>query len=842
MTHKVWTVLILVFVGTAASQAQSNSDLPREYLQDAVMAGPQELQDMQDWVQTAFTGETGTKESLPALELIRQDHNELRFGISCMKTPIIIGSQKFPHGLGTHANSEIRVHFPAGASRFQAWVGIDNNYDTGGVRGSVIFSVEMDGREAVRTGVLKGGDEPAEISLDIPQGVTQLTLKVDTTADGPAHDQSDWADAKLILENGNIIWLDELAGPSFSLTAEVPFSFRYDGKSSAELLPNWKQDVRTAKNKNYTERTITWLDPDSKLCVKAVAKSFANYPAVDWVIYFENQGDKNTRIIENIEALDLKIKTSKDQAIDLVKNTGDTLGPLSFNNIPVAIKAGQDLYRMTSHGGRPSSESFPFFRFSSEKENILCGIGWTGQWEVTAGRQQNSTQITAGQQITHLLLMPGEIIRTPRILLLSSRGDIDIAHNRFRRLMLFHYVPQQEGKPVQAPIVMQTFDRYVSRPGWATEEGQLLAVKYASEAGFCAWWLDAAWFPGGFPNGVGCEWYARPDDFPRGLKPVSDACHQAGMDFVLWFEPERVAGGTEIAKKYPQYVHGGENGGLFKLDDPQARRYLTDLLLKRIAEYGVDVYRNDFNIDPLNFWNQNDTPDRQGMTEIRYVEGLYAMWDELLAKNPGMLIDNCASGGRRIDLEMTMRSLPLWPSDTNCWAGNHQWSQNLTLGLSQYIPLYITCAWEPDIYVMRSCMKVGIVCQWAYLDKDFPWDQARKNLAEAKSCQKYWYGDFYPLTLAVDGAVDWCVYQNHRPDLNAGLVSAFRQTNCRYTGMAIPLKGLNAKSNYRITLVQEDFTRQQKTASGQELLDTGIEIYLPAKGSSALVLYEEIEQ
>ncbi len=39
------------------------------------------------------------------------------------------------------------------------------------------------------------------------------------------------------------------------------------------------------------------------------------------------------------------------------------------------------------------------------------------------------------------------------------------------------------------------------------------------------------------------------------------------------------------------------------------------------------------------------------MTEIRYVEGHYAMWDELRARHPGLWIDNCASGGRRIDLE-----------------------------------------------------------------------------------------------------------------------------------------------------------------------------------------------
>lgn len=58
------------------------------------------------------------------------------------------------------------------------------------------------------------------------------------------------------------------------------------------------------------------------------------------------------------------------------------------------------------------------------------------------------------------------------------------------------------------------------------------------------------------------------------------------------------------------------------------------------------------------------------MTEIRFVEGHYAMWDELREKNPGLWIDNCAGGGRRIDLEMCMRSVPLWRSDTGYWSGH----------------------------------------------------------------------------------------------------------------------------------------------------------------------------
>ena len=131
---------------------------------------------------------------------------------------------------------------------------------------------------------------------------------------------------------------------------------------------------------------------------------------------------------------------------------------------------------------------------------------------------------------------------------------------------------------------------------------------------------------------------------------------------------------------------GGENGGLYKLNDPEARAFLTNLLVTRIREFGVDVYRNDFNIDPLHFWRQNDTPNRQGITEIRYVEGHYEMWNRFREEFPGLWIDNCASGGRRIDLETTSISIPLWRSDTCCWAGHPEWDQTQTLGLAQYLP------------------------------------------------------------------------------------------------------------------------------------------------------------
>jgi hypothetical protein len=83
--------------------------------------------------------------------------------------------------------------------------------------------------------------------------------------------------------------------------------------------------------------------------------------------------------------------------------------------------------------------------------------------------------------------------------------------------------------------------------------------------------------------------------------------------------------------------------------------------------------------------------------------------------HPGLWIDNCASGGRRIDLEACMRSVPLWRSDTSCSPNHANWDQVQTLGLSLYVPLFTACSWTTDAYVVRSGATAGAICQFDYL-------------------------------------------------------------------------------------------------------------------------------
>lgn len=839
--NSLFLALAIVCVGTnKQGWSMEDKDLPLEY-SDAVMAGAQELAQVKEWCAAAFTG---TRPLLvgPRVELQvrRQDHSVLQLRRSCIDTPIRIGGRDFEHGLGTHANSEIVVGIPAGARSFEAFVGIDNNADTGGTRGSARFFVEVDGAQAFAGDVLRGGQEPVAVNIALPEGAAELVLRVDTTEDGAGYDQSDWADACFRMQDGSVIWLDQNQPDLLVAESGPPFSFAYGGRASSQLLRTWEFAAQSSEVPGATLHELTWRDPATGLVVRAQAKVFERYPAVDWVLTFENTGTQDTPIIENIRALDVTLRSGYGRRpLQVHQLAGDACGEQSFLPFTSEIEPGKSLH-IAPTGGRPSSISaVPFFNVQYSDAGAIVAVGWTGQWAADFERTATGpARLQAGMEHTHLILHPGERIRTPRILVMPWRGDREAAQNRFRRLLLFHYVPRQGYRPVRLPVALQCFDRYSwTVPEWATEAGQLQAVEAASKLGCDHHWLDAAWFPGGFPNGVG-NWVAKPGEFPRGLKPVSDACHEKGLRFIVWFEPERVAAGSEIAREHPEFVFGGENGGLFKLNDPAARRWLTDLLSRRISQYGIDVYRNDFNIDPLGFWRNADAPDRQGITEIRYVEGLYEMWDELLAKHPGLVIDDCASGGRRIDLEMIQRSVPLWRSDTSCSPGHADWNQAQSCGLGQYVPLHTACTWTPETYDIRSAQTGGAILQLDYRAPDFPVEHAKRLIAEAKENQKYWYGDLYVLTRPTTTPDHWCAFQYHRPDLGAGVVYVFRRPDSPYPVLELPFKALAPDAKYRLEIINDALESTVREVSGSEA-SAGLETRVP-RGGSVLLRYRKI--
>jgi len=818
-------------------------------------------QPLQVWLDAVLGRESAQAAPEPyGLEVLRHDVGTLAFNRSTWGTPIQIGRKHYAHGLGTHCVSEIMVRLDAPGRVFEADVGMDSDPTALGRAGAVVFAVDVDGEEVFRAGPCRLGDAPLPVRVELG-GTRAFTLRALDAE--PGSNYADWADAAVTLENGTRLRLDAMPLLRRAVFApDLPFSFVYAGQKSDTLLPSWKGAVAEQRDERGNDRwLVTYIDPETKLEVDWDLTVFNEHAAIEWVLHLRNTGLENTPIIENIRALSLGITTPVGGDIVLHGAHGSSCSETDFLPVDLPVPPGSEA-RVAAAGGRSSSGQsggrgtkdgrLPFFNLEWGGGGLAGAVGWSGQWDLNLRREartnfarqtERTIRLDAGQQTTRLKLHPGESIRTPRILLAAWEGERQwCGNNVLRRVLLDHYVPRRNGEIVTPPVAETSIPRAQDLTA-TTAENQLEAIERMAPLGPEAYWHDAAWFDGGFPDGVG-NWEPRAEAYPDGLRPLGDAARERGLGFVLWFEPERVHRGTQTEREHPEWLlrvaepsetsYCSPDDALFDLGNPEARAWLTDRLSERIADWGVTILRQDFNFDPLPYWERADAPDRQGITEIRYIEGLYALWDELRTRHPHLDIDNCSSGGRRIDLETIRRSWPLWRSDTQCWGKPVPvWDQVQTAGLSLYVPLHTAGVWAFDPYSYRSAATMGAVICSDIRSGVFPVEDAKRMIAEVKLLRPLWLGDYYPLTPITLDEAHWCGWQFDRPDLGRGFAMLFRRPRSGYATMELGLQGIEPAAEYDVRFVD---TEKRQRMSGAELEQLRVHVDEPAK--SLLIVYE----
>lgn len=246
-----------------------------------------------------------------------------------------------------------------------------------------------------------------------------------------------------------------------------------------------------------------------------------------------------------------------------------------------------------------------------------------------------------------------------------------------------------------------------------------------------------------------------------------------------------------------------------------------------LKENGVTFYRQDFNIEPLSFWQENDakTPGRTGITENHYITNLYVYWDYLLKNIPGLKIDCCASGGRRLDIELMRRSVPLWRSDYQCDQMDNDTAsvslQDQTYGLSLWIPLSCsTNHWADDRYEYRSFLTpiAEIPSHLAFDDTD----EFNNYYDLYNSVKSYFTGSYYPLTAQNYSQSDMIAMEFESSDGQNGCVLVYQRKDYATTNVSLKLSGLDESSDYVIS--DYDSSSQRYTKSGKELMNTGFSI------------------
>jgi alpha-galactosidase len=809
-----------------------------------------ELDRARQWVERLFpSGKAPRAKLRPGITILRASYHT-RFNENGWGQPLTLGQRCIERGIYVDAPSHLRVRLSKPADRFTAMVGIDNNPDTqvGQTqgRGSVTFDVVVGGRQVRRTDVLTLKNSPQTIDVRL-NGAQVFDLRVGIAGDH-AYDQSVWGYARVIYKDGTDMLLDEL--PLLrEIKEQVPFSFVYGGQSSSDLLPKWQRSIAEERiDATRVRRLIRYKDPKTQMTCEVEAIVFADAPAIDWVLRFINEGTTDTPILERVRTLDAVWPVDPSGPVMVHRSRGSSCRQNDFQPITQPL-ARDKAIEFGSAGGRSSNGALPFFQVQWPDGGMCVSIGWSGQWRARVGGVGHSSDrdvglsIQAGIEQVRTTLRPGEAIRVARVLLVHWAGDDhQRGHNLHRRVMLEHYLPRIKGQLVY-PIIAHpsSYDELRN----SNERNQTDIIRATHRAGLEGYWLDAYWFEGYFPEGVGnwaipIEQTVRKKDYPNGIRPLSDLTHELGMKFILWFEPERVAPGTHIDKAYPDWVLRIDNrpGGVFDLGNPEARRWMTDYLCQCIDAYKMDVLRIDHNIDPLGYWRAADEVDRQGMTEIRCVTGLYTMWDEIRRRFPNIFIDNCASGGRRIDLETNMRSIPMWRSDyndNNVRRGDPIGDQGMTMGLSVFMPMHAGPAWRAEPYYWRSANVGGPIPYWDMRKDDFSHAVLALAVKEAQDLRPYFLGDLWHLT---DNSVDpkaWVGYQYHRPEQDDGFACFFRREESPYRVLDVSFRGLKAGRRYKLHYFYDYAAAKEDVVSGEALADYQVEI--PKRGSSLLMRF-----
>lgn len=664
--------------------------------------------------------------------------------------------------------------------------------------------------------------------------------------------------------------------------AQLPFSFAYNRQGSSTLLKAWPKKIETKQLDDIrTEHIVSWTDPKTGLQVRLSALEFADSPVVEWTAYFKNDSKVDAPILEYVQALDTSFTVTGKGIPTILYSKGcgvmDTyaLQKKSLNQL--------ESFQISSESGGKTVEFIPFFDIQTAGRGLIGALGWPGTWAINFSRPSKAAiSISAGMETTHLSLHPGEEIRTPEVLLLPWEGDDADAHNVLRRHILKYHTPQYDGKPVVLPV---------SHLGWGgmkTSTSLKLIDQISKEnIGFENFWMDAGWYGTDRPvdefQVFGKEdWFLHAGDWrvnqvPHpdglGLRPISDAAHAHGMKFLLWFEPERAVVGTPLTIQHPDWFIGevtthfeGNTARplvkfrMFDFGNPVARQYMIDSISDLIDKQGIDIYRQDCNFALAPFWEKNDTPDRQGITQIRYAEGLLEFWDGLRRKHPQLILDIVQRG----DLETISRAVDLSRADYPVSPdADPIGAQISTEGLAYWRPHFGTLLQvrPNDTYHFRSGMAPGLAFALfnvagypnqvgSFIPADFPYEWMRTMVAQLKLVRPYYYGDYYPLLpcsansdCAADpskersAAFEWAAWQFNRSEDGDGMVQAFRRDEDDEPTKDLRLRGLDPAATYEVTDLD---TKTPTTVSGKDLMQQGLHVEIKEKRGAAIIIYKKV--
>lgn len=331
-------------------------------------------------------------------------------------------------------------------------------------------------------------------------------------------------------------------------------------------------------------------------------------------------------------------------------------------------------------GIRNTLSSNPSFLLSINKPadeysgEIYAGsLAWSGSYQITFEYEENkSVHMVAGMNsfASTYHLPANKAFTTPEMVLTySNSGRSQISHNLHdwaRKYSICH------GDTVRDIVLNSWEGAYFD----FDEKVITDMIDDAAKLGIEMFVLDDGWFGNKYPRnsdtqGLG-DWQTNIRKLPRGINYLGEYANRKGIKFGIWIEPEMVNPGSELAERHPDWIVGS-----VKRENKTIRdQWILDMTNPDVQDFVFNTFDKVVSLSPyISYikWDANRyvgnvnssylSPEEQTHFWIDYIQGLYSVYQRVREKYPDITIQQCSSGGGRVDFGALKYHDEFWTSD-----------------------------------------------------------------------------------------------------------------------------------------------------------------------------------
>ena len=328
------------------------------------------------------------------------------------------------------------------------------------------------------------------------------------------------------------------------------------------------------------------------------------------------------------------------------------------------IGAGAFSERFGQIGTMPVRKWFPFLAIEDSAAGVVWGaqLAWAGSWQMEIFRRHDEVSISGGladREFGHWMktLPPGESLVSPTATISCVQGTLDDLCDRLT-------AAQQRAADLQPEVEQDlpiVFNEFCTTWGDPAHERMVAIAERLRGTNVRYLVIDAGWYRSGSANWDGAhgDWMPGEMLFPDGIEATAAAIRERGLIPGLWFEMETV-GENSIA--FSLVDHMLQRDGIpltvrgrhfWNLNDPWVEDYLTQKVIGLLERGGFGYLKVDYN-ETIGIGC--DDPDSLGEGLRKQVLASYRFFDKIRERLPGIVIENCSSGGHRLEPSMLART------------------------------------------------------------------------------------------------------------------------------------------------------------------------------------------